>query len=176
MTTKLPEHAGEVRVVEGHHLCPPAKSSNMSRRLRCLASTTESKSCSSSPASALAIPVLTRLSACVADHVARVAGYHQAAGVPLVRGEGQLRREALRLHQRLIVDHDELALVRPAVPLARRTTSWQSTPGVMGWETFKELLRLLSLRPEAVQSGDAEPAAASVRCCQSRCGDPRRQP
>ena len=45
----------------------------------------------------------------VADHVARVAGDHQAAG-------GQLRREALRLHQRLVVDH-EPALVRPAVPL-----------------------------------------------------------
>ena len=27
------------------------------------------------------------------------------------------RGEALRLHQRLVVDHDELALVRPAVPL-----------------------------------------------------------
>ena len=53
----------------------------------------------------------------LADHVARVACNHQAAGVPLVRGQGQLRREALRLHQRLVVDHDELALVRPAVPL-----------------------------------------------------------
>ena len=52
-----------------------------------------------------------------ADHVARVACNHQAAGVPLVRGQGQLRQEALRLHQRLVVDHDELALVRPAVPL-----------------------------------------------------------
>ena len=55
--------------------------------------------------------------ACVADHVARVARDHEAAGVPLVRGQGQLRGEALRLHQRLVVDHDELALVRPAVPL-----------------------------------------------------------
>ena len=53
----------------------------------------------------------------VADHVARVARDHEAAGVPLVRGQGQLRREALGLHQRLVVDHDELALVRPAVPL-----------------------------------------------------------
>ena len=53
----------------------------------------------------------------VADHVARVARDHEAAGVPLIRGQGQLRREALRLHQRLVVDHDELALVRPAVPL-----------------------------------------------------------
>ena len=66
-----------------------------------------------------------------ADHVARVAGDRQAAGVPLVRGEGQLRREALRLRQRLVVDHDELALVRPAVPLQedprpfqRRTSFW----------------------------------------------------
>ena len=53
----------------------------------------------------------------VADHVARVARDHEAAGVPLVRGQGQLRGEALGLHQRLVVDHDELALVRPAVPL-----------------------------------------------------------
>ena len=53
----------------------------------------------------------------VADHVARVACDHEAAGVPLVRGQGQLRGEALGLHQRLVVDHDELALVRPAVPL-----------------------------------------------------------
>ena len=47
-----------------------------------------------------------------------------AAGVPLVRGQGQLRREALRLHQRLVVDHDELALVRPTVPL-------QQDPGAL---------------------------------------------
>ena len=53
----------------------------------------------------------------VADHVARVACDHEAAGVPLVRVQGQLRREALCLHQRLVVDHDELALVRPTVPL-----------------------------------------------------------
>ena len=32
----------------------------------------------------------------VADHVARVARDHEAAGVPLVRGQGQLRGEALR--------------------------------------------------------------------------------
>ena len=91
----------------------------MSGRLYCLAST-ESKSCLSSATSASAISVFTRLSdreARVADHVARVARDHEAAGVPLVRGQGQLRREALRLHQRLVVDHDELALVRPAVPL-----------------------------------------------------------
>ena len=60
----------------------------------------------------------------VADHVARVARDHEAAWAPLVRGQGQLRREALRLHQRLIVDHDELALVRPAVPL-------QEDPGAL---------------------------------------------
>ena len=36
--------------------------------------------------------------ACVADHAARVACNHEAAGVPLVRGQGQLRQEAaLRL-------------------------------------------------------------------------------
>ena len=56
----------------------------------------------------------------VADHVARVARDHKAAGVPLVRGQGQLRREALRLHQRLV----ELALVRPTVPL-------QEDPGAL---------------------------------------------
>ena len=38
----------------------------------------------------------------VADHVARLARDHEAA---------------VGLHQRLVVDHDELALVRPAVPL-----------------------------------------------------------
>ena len=59
----------------------------------------------------------------VADHVARVARDHEAAGVPLVRGQGQLRGEALGLHQRLVVDHDELALVRP-VPL-------QEDPGAL---------------------------------------------
>ena len=53
----------------------------------------------------------------VADHVARVARDHEAAGVPLVRGQGQLRGEALRLHQRLVVDHHKFALVRPAVSL-----------------------------------------------------------
>ena len=35
--------------------------------------------------------------------------HHEAAGIPLVRGQGQLRRGSLR--QRLIVDHNELALV-----------------------------------------------------------------
>ena len=89
----------------------------MSGRLYCLAST-ESKSCRSSAA------VRQVREARVADHVARVARDHEAAGVPLVRGQGQLRREALRLHQRLIVDHDELALVRPAVPL-------QEDPGAL---------------------------------------------
>ena len=107
----------------------PAKSSEAKPSLRfpvhvralvlLLAST--SKSCRSSATSASAISVFTLLSdksvKLVADHVARVARDQEAAGVPLVRGQGQLRREALRLHQRLIVDHDELALVRPAVPL-----------------------------------------------------------
>ena len=72
-----------------------------------------------------ALPRRPRLcEARVAHHVARVAHDHEAAWVPLVRGQGQLRREALRLHQRLIVDHDELALVRPAVPL-------QEDPGAL---------------------------------------------
>ena len=92
----------------------------MSGRLYCLAST-ESNSCVSSVASASAISVFTRLSdksvklVLPTLPVARVARDRQAAGVPLVCGQGQLRGEALRLHQRLVVDHDELALVRPAV-------------------------------------------------------------
>ena len=47
----------------------------------------------------------------------RVAGYHQAAGFLwfVVRDS----REALRLEQRLVVDHDELALVRLAAPLQK---------------------------------------------------------
>ena len=53
--------------------------------------------------------------ACVADHVARVAHDHEAAGVPLVRGQGQLRGEALRLHQRLVVcSRKTLALWLPS--------------------------------------------------------------
>ena len=61
-----------------------------------------SKSCWSSATSASAISVFTRLfrqirEARVADHVARVARDHEAAGIPLVRGQGQLRGEALRL-------------------------------------------------------------------------------
>ena len=35
--------------------------------------------------------------ACVADHVARVACNHEAAGVPLVCGQGQLRRELIMM-------------------------------------------------------------------------------
>ena len=99
---------------------PSLRSSFMSGRLYCLAST-ESKSCWSSATSASTISVFTLVrqirEARVADHVARVARDHEAAGVPLVRGQGQLRREALRLHQSLVVDHDQLALVRPAVSL-----------------------------------------------------------
>ena len=74
-----PQYAGEVRVVEGNHLravAPPrgplrscevvrgkarVRSSFMSGRLCCLAST-ESNSCMSSVTSALAISVFTRLS------------------------------------------------------------------------------------------------------------------
>ena len=49
------------------------------------------------------------------DHVARVARDHEAAGVPLVRGQGQLRGEALRLHQRLVVcSRKTLALWLPS--------------------------------------------------------------
>ena len=65
----------------------------MSGRLYCLASTV-SKSCWSSATSAAAISVFNHPAvrqireACVADHVARVARDHQAAGVPLVRGQG----------------------------------------------------------------------------------------
>ena len=96
---------------------PSLRSPFMSGRLYCLAST-ESKSCLSSATSASAIPAVRQIrEARVADHVARVARDHEAARVPLVRGQGQLRGEALGLRQRLVVDHDELALVRPTVPL-----------------------------------------------------------
>ena len=109
----------------------------MSGRLYCLAST-ESKS---SAASALAISVFTRLvrEARVADHVARVACNHQAAGVPLVRGQGQLRREALRLHQRLVADHDQLALARPAVPLVGHLQLAPARPVLRQEEIVREV-------------------------------------
>ena len=47
----------------------------------------------------------------VADHVAGVAGDHQAAGVAVVGGQRELRGQALGGQQRLVVDHDQLALV-----------------------------------------------------------------
>ena len=54
-----------------------------------------------------------------------VPSLHFAVPVRFLRSRPrQLRREALRLHQRLIIDHDELALVRPAVPL-------QEDPGAL---------------------------------------------
>ena len=71
----------------------------MSGRLYCLAST-ESKRCWSSATSASAI------------------------SVTLLSDKFVLCREALRLRQRLIVDHDELALVRPAVPLQEDLALW----------------------------------------------------
>ena len=52
----------------------------------------------------------------VADHIAGVARYDQAAGVPVVGGQGQQRGQALGGDQRLVVEHDELALVGAAVP------------------------------------------------------------
>ena len=124
-----PEHAGEVRVVEApslHRVVPVKFFRSRPRR----SPASGPRSC---PGVCLhGVEELLELchvglgnlrlhqvrEARVADHVARVARDHEAAGVPLVRGQGQLRREALRLHQRLVVDHDELALVRPAVPAA----------------------------------------------------------
>ena len=52
----------------------------------------------------------------VSDHVARVARDHKAAGVP-GSWSGTAAWRGSWLHQRLVVDHDELALVRPTVPL-----------------------------------------------------------
>ena len=95
----------------------------MSGRLCCLASTDEQllELCHVGLDHLRLYPAVRQIrEARVADHVARVACDHKAAGVPLVRGQGQLRGEALGLHQRLIVNHDELALVRPAVPLQLR--------------------------------------------------------
>ena len=132
-----PEHAGEVRVVEGDHLravAPPGGRRQILPLRSCEVVRGEAQP--QVPVHVRAL-VLLGLHVChvglgnlrlhpavrqvhearVADHVARVAGDHDAAGVPLVCGQGQLRREALRLHQRLVVDRDELALVRPAVPL-----------------------------------------------------------
>ena len=139
-----PEHAGEVRVVEGDHLravAPPRGPRQILPLRSCEVVRGEAQPQVPVHVRALVLlglhgveelqelrhvglgnlrlhPAVRQVrEARVADHVARVARDHEAAGVPLVRGQGQLRGEALRLHQRLVVDHDELALVRPAVPL-----------------------------------------------------------
>ena len=143
-----PEHAGQVRVVEGDHLravAPPSGPRQILPLRSCEVVRGEAQPQVPVHVRALVLlglhgveqllelchvglgnlrlhPAVRQVrEARVADHVARVAGDHEAAGVPLVRGQGQLRREALRLHQRLVVDHDELALVRPAVPLKEDT-------------------------------------------------------
>ena len=91
----------------------------MSGRLYCLAST-ESKSCLSSATSASAISVFTRL----LDKSVKLVLQTTLPVLPAITRQPEFRWfvvrdscEALRLHQRLVVDHDELALVRPAVPL-----------------------------------------------------------
>ena len=139
-----PQHAGEVRVVESNHLravAPPRGPRQILPLRSCEVVRGEAQPQVPVHVRALVllglhgVEELQELShvglgnprlhpavgqvreARVADHVARVARDHEAAGVPLVRGQGQLRREALRLHQRLVVDRDQLALVRPAVPL-----------------------------------------------------------
>ena len=127
----------------------------MSGRLYCLAST-ESNSCLELCHVGLGHlrlhPAVRQIrEARVADHVARVARDHEAAWVPLVRGQGQLRREALRLHQSLVVDHDELALVRPAVllqedPGALVTQQPQLRPAVGGRAVVGDL-QLAPARP-----------------------------
>ena len=128
-----PQHAGEVRVVSVpslHRVVPvkffhfvPAKSSEakpslrssfMSGRLYCLAST-ESKSCWSSAASASAISVFTLLS----DKSVKLV--LQTTLPPRSGSSGSWSGTAA---WRLVVDHDELALVRPAVPL-------QEDPGAL---------------------------------------------
>ena len=89
--------------------------------LYCLAST-ESKSCLSSATSASAISVFTRLS----DKSVKLVLQTTLPVLPAITRQPGFRwfvvrdscvETSLRLHQRLVVDHDELALVRPAVPL-----------------------------------------------------------
>ena len=107
-----PQHAGEARVVEGNHLravappgsarqIPPLCSCEVVRGeaqpqvpVCCLAST-ESKSCLSSATSASAISVFTRLS----DKFVKLVLQTTLPVLPAItrRGQGQLRREALRL-------------------------------------------------------------------------------
>ena len=124
-----PQHAGEMRVVESNHLragqCPSNSSTSFLRSRPRRSPASGPRSC---PGACTAWPhgveellelrhvglghlrlhpaVRQIREARVADHVARVARDHKAAGVPLVRGQGQLRGEALGLHQRLVVDHD----------------------------------------------------------------------
>ena len=106
---------------------PSLRSPFMSGRLYCLAST-ESKSCRSSATSASAISVFTLLS----DKSVKLVLQTTLPVLPAITRQPEflwfvvkeLRREALRLHQSLVVDHDELALVRPAVPL-------QEDPGAL---------------------------------------------
>ena len=102
---------------------PSLRSSFMSGRLYCLAST-ESNSCWSLPRGLGHLrlhPAVRQIrEACVADHVARVARDHKAAWF-VVKDSCV---ETLRLQQSLVVDHDELALVRPTVPL-------QEDPGAL---------------------------------------------
>ena len=136
-----PQHAGEVRVVESNHLravAPPCGARQILPLRSCEVVRGEAQPQVPVHVRALVLlglhglelrhvglghlrlhPAVRQIrEARVADHVARVARDHEAAGVPLVRGQGQLRGEALGLHQRLVVDHDEqLALVRPTVPL-----------------------------------------------------------
>ena len=100
----------------------------MSGRLYCLAST-ESKSCLSSPREAR-----------VADHVARVARDHDAAGSS-GSGQGQLRGEALRLHQRLVVDHDQL------VPLQKTLALWRPAAAAPGRCRGRAVVGHLQLAP-----------------------------
>ena len=136
-----PQHAGEVRVVEGNHLravAPPRGPRQILPLRSCKVVRGEAQPQVPVHVRALVllglqgVEELLELShvglgnlrlhpavgqvreARVADHVARVARNHEAAGVPLVRGQGQLRRKALRLHQRLVVDHDERALWLPS--------------------------------------------------------------
>ena len=83
-----PQHAGEVRVVEGHHLravAPPGRRCLSNSSTLFLQNRPAKPSLRSSHVGRLclasAISVFTLLSeACVADHVARVARDHEAAG------------------------------------------------------------------------------------------------
>ena len=68
---------------------------------------------------------------CVAQ-VAHAADVDVAHRVVVSTREDGERREALRLHQRLVVDHDELALVRPAVPLQKTRALWLPTAAAPG--------------------------------------------